>query len=294
MPWIPRGLREGIVTSRYPRRADGYEWGFRGAVVVHPSPEEDRRIAWAAEACPTDAISVAAPGAPRLDRGRCILCGRCAELCPEVFRFAPDFETSTPRREALVVPDAEDDESAVERTRADLGRRVKALRRSVHVRHVDAGSDGAEEWEVAALTNPVYDVQRLGIYFTASPRHADLLLATGVGAAGMLGALRETYDVMPEPKAVIAAGVDAISGGLLADSSVAQGGLADSVPVDVFVPGSPPTPFGLLHGILFAVGLLPRRGQDRRRPSTVQPLVGAERGGHGPAPAEDPPPEAGP
>lgn len=290
MPWIPRGLREGIVTSRYPRRPDGYGGGFRGTIVVHPGGDD--RIADAAESCPTDAISLA-HGRPRLDRGRCILCGRCTELCPEVFQFEPSFETSTIRRDALVVPEGEDDESALEEARTELGRRVKALRRSVHIRHVDAGSDGAEEWEVAALTNPVYDVQRLGIYFTASPRHADLLLATGVGTAGMLGPLRETYDVMPEPKVVIAAGVDAISGGLLAESYVAQGGLAEAVPVDVFVPGSPPTPFGLLHGILLAIGLLPARGQDGARPSIIHPLVRTERGGHGPASSEDPPREAG-
>ena len=75
-----------------------------------------------------------------------------------------------------------------------------ALRRSIHVRHVDAGSDGSEEWEVAALTNPVYDVQRLGIYFTASPKHADVLLVTGAGAAGMLEPLRQTTRSCPSPK----------------------------------------------------------------------------------------------
>jgi Ni,Fe-hydrogenase III small subunit/ferredoxin len=229
--------------------------------MVHPS--SDPRVATAAEACPTDAISLA--HGPKLDRGRCILCGRCAELCPEVFQFEPSFETSTVSRAALVVPDVEEDGSVAEQVRTELARRVKALRRSVHIRHVDAGSDGADEWEVAALTNPVYDVQRLGIFFTASPRHADLLLATGVGATGMLGPLRETFDVMPEPKVVIAAGVDAISGGLLADGYAAQGGLAEAVPVDVFVPGSPPTPFGLLFGILLAVGLLPDGAREAGR-----------------------------
>jgi Ni,Fe-hydrogenase III small subunit/ferredoxin len=266
MPWVPRGLSEGIVTSRYPRRPDGYGEGFRGAIEIYPG--DDQRTSAAADACPTGAISVER-GQPRLDRGRCILCGRCTEVCPDVFRFKPGFEISTTHRDALVVPDLEEDDQAVEQARTELAGRVKALRRSVHVRHVDAGSDGAEEWEVAALTNPVYDVQRLGIFFTASPRHADLLLATGVGTAGMLGPLRETYDVMPEPKVVIAAGVDAISGGVFAGSYVAAGGLAGTVPVDVFVPGSPPSPFGLLHGILLAVGLLP--GQVQGRPSSPQP-----------------------
>ena len=272
MPWIPRGLRDGIVTSRYPRRPDGYGERFHGGVVVHRGRESDHRIAAIAEACPTDAISIEA-GQPRLDRGRCILCGRCTEMHPEVFRFDADFETSAVRRDRLIVPDLEEDEAALALARRELAGRVKALRRSVHVRHVDAGSDGADEWEVAALTNPVYDVQRLGIYFTASPKHADLLLVTGAGAAGMLGSLNQTFEVMPEPKVVVAAGVDAISGGLIGNGYAARGGVADSLPVDVFVPGSPPTPFGLLHGILLAVGLLPtaqsiatRRSIDPHRP----------------------------
>ena len=98
-----------------------------------------------------------------------------------------------------------------------------------------------EEWEIAALTNPIYDVQRLGIYFTASPRHADLLLVTGAGAAGMLAPLRHVR-VMPYPKVVIAAGSDAASGGLSGTGYATSGGVGDVVPVDVFVPGSPPRP----------------------------------------------------
>ena len=135
---------------------------------------------------------------------------------------------------------------------------------------------------MAALTNPVYDVQRLGIYFTASPKHADVLLVTGAGAAGMLEPLRQTYEIMPEPKVVLAAGTDAISGGLLGNGYVTASGVADAVPVDVFVPGSPPTPFGLLHGILTAIGLL------------GAPRMTVRRGSYGPASPEDPPVEAGP
>lgn len=187
MPWIPRGLRDGIVTTCYPRRPDGYGEGFRGTIVVHHVAERDvsTRGAPAAAACPTGAIW-SEDGQLRLDRGRCILCGRCAGIYPEAFEISSDFEVSSIERELLVVPDLDAAEESLALTRERLARRVRALRRSVHVRHVDAGSDGADEWEVAALTNPVYDVQRLGIFFTASPRHADLLLVTGVGTAGML------------------------------------------------------------------------------------------------------------
>jgi Ni,Fe-hydrogenase III small subunit/ferredoxin len=289
MPWIPRGLRQGIVTSRYPRRPDGYGPGFRGTIVVLHGHADGLAVDAAAEACPTDAITVV-DGHAELDRGRCILCGRCTQLDPQTFAFDPTFATSAVHRRALVVPEFDEDDGDLDQTRCDLGDRVKALRRSVHIRHVDAGSDGSEEWEIGALLNPIYDVQRLGIYFTASPKHADLLLVTGVGSAGMLGPLRHTYDVMPDPKVVIAAGVDAISGGLIGEGYVARGGIGGTVPVDVFVPGSPPSPFGLLQGILVAVGLLPPPSGGRSRVSRAA----MQRTAHGPASMEDPPPEAGP
>ena len=88
----------------------------------------------------------------------------------------------------------------------------------------DAGSDGSEEWEIQALLGPVYDIHRLGVFFTASPRHADVLLVTGAGAWGMSGPLRTTYDGMPDPKVVIAVGTDAVSGGLLSESEVGHQG----------------------------------------------------------------------
>jgi Ni,Fe-hydrogenase III small subunit/ferredoxin len=268
MAWVLRGLRDGIVTTRYPRHPDDYGPGFRGAIEVAPPPTTvaDRRPAPSQEAendtvgqCPTGAIGVGPSGAVRVDRGRCILCGRCVAACPDRFGFSPAVETSSLDRSALVVPRTVEDDAALARLRADLHHRVKALRRSIHVRHVDAGSDGSEEWEVAALANPVYDVQRLGISFTATPRHADVLLVTGAGTLGMAGPLRATYEAMPEPRIVVAAGTDAASGGLVDPSYATGSGVGDIVPVDVWVPGSPPSPFSLLHGILLGVGLLPAR-----------------------------------
>ena len=279
MPWVPRGLRAGIVTTRYPRRPDGYGPGFHGAVVVgtggvggRAGADPGRQVREAAERCPTAAITLGA-GGPRLDRGRCILCGRCVALAPEVFAFDPGFETAVPSRDALVVPAVDNGlgaglgagldaalDAGLEATRRSLAGRVRALRRSVHVRHVDAGSDGSDEWEIAALTNPVYDVQRLGVFFTASPKHADLLLVTGAGARGMLAPLRHTYELMPEPKIVVAVGVDTVGGGMVGDGYATRGGVAAAVPVDVYVPGSPPSPLGILFGILLAVGILGRAG----------------------------------
>lgn len=278
MAWVLRGLRDGIVTTRYPRRPDGYGPGFLGAIEVRPRwpapptrehPEgpmeaetEDEEVAEeVAELCPTGAIRIRADAGDlaRVDRGRCILCGRCVANQPDRYRFSPSIATSSLARSTLVVPDVLEDEAAVARMRGDLLRRVKALRRSIYVRHVDAGSDGSEEWEVAALSNPVYDVQRLGIYFTATPRHADVLLVTGAGTMGMVGPLRTTFDAMPDPKVVIAAGTDATSGGLVHPSYATGPGVGGVVPVDVWVPGSPPSPFSLLHGILLGIGRLPAR-----------------------------------
>jgi Ni,Fe-hydrogenase III small subunit/ferredoxin len=255
MTWIPRGIREGIVTSRYPREVDGYGVDFRGSIEVSETGATTSELVEALLACPTGAISLR-DGEAAVDRGACILCGRCTRVLPAVFQFSPNFEISTRQRSALVVPVMQESDAAIEAVQIELAARVKSLRRSVHIRHVDAGSDGSDEWEIAALTNPIYDVQRLGIYFTASPRHADVLLVSGVGAVGMRGPLQHTYDVMPHPKVVIAAGVEAISGGMLHSSYATHAGITSSVPVDIFVPGSPPSPFGLLHGILMAVNLL--------------------------------------
>lgn len=256
MPWIPRGLRNGIVTSRYPQTQDSYGENFRAAIVIRPHQYDLTIAKKVVDACPTNAISLN-ENMPSLDRGRCILCGRCEELYPDAFQFDSGFEIASANRGQLIVPSLEETDSLLADTKKELAQRVKALKRSVHIRHIDMGSDGADEWEVAALTNPVYDVQRLGVYFTASPRHADLLLVTGVGTVGMVSSLEKTLDSMPDPKIVVAAGVDAISGGLIGRGYASNGGISKMVKVDVFVPGSPPTPFGLLYGILLATARIP-------------------------------------
>lgn len=258
MAWVLRGLREGVVTSRYPRRPDDYGEGFKAAVSVIeptsgvPTGRPDDSGAGLAELCPTGAISNGSQ--VRVDRGLCILCGRCVGARPDRFIFASSPELATLTRPELVVPHEDDD--TLRQVRTELATRVRALRRSIHVRHVDAGSDGSDEWEVAALTNPVYDVQRLGIFFTATPRHADVLLVTGVGTAGMAAPLRHTFEAMPDPKVVVAAGTDAVSGGIVHPSYTTGPGIASMIPVDVWIPGSPPSPFSLLHGILAGVGFL--------------------------------------
>lgn len=258
MPWLTRGLSNGVLTSRYPGRPDGYAKNWQGAVAIKPG-SVGASAADMAAICPVGAIVSGENGAPAVDRGKCVLCTRCVTERPDVFEFDSSFEVASLVRGALVVPPVRESAASLEAVRADLSRRVVALRRSVHVRHVDAGSDGSEEWEIAALLGPVYDVHRLGIFFTASPRHADLLLVTGAGSAGMVGPLQTCYEAMPEPRIVVAVGTDAISGGIVSPSYATSGGVSHSVPVDVWVPGSPPSPFSILHGILMAIGRLPRR-----------------------------------
>jgi Ni,Fe-hydrogenase III small subunit len=129
----------------------------------------------------------------------------------------------------------------------------RPFRRSIHIRHVDAGSDGAVEQEIAALLNPYYDMHRLGLFFTASPRHADMLLVTGAVTRPMVDPLRATYDAMPDPRIVVAAGTDACSGGIWTGDEV-LGGVDRVLSVDVYIPGDPPTPIALLHGLLLAAG----------------------------------------
>src|SRR6202034_3473068 len=143
-------------------------------------------------------------------------------------------QTAGLTRQALVVPHLPETDAEIAAVRGRLAERTAALRRSVHIRHVDAGSDGSEEWEIQALLGPVYDIHRLGVFITASPRHADVLLVTGAGSVGMSAPLRTTYDGMPAPKVVIAAGTDAVSGGLLAGSDQTTGGVGATVPVDIW------------------------------------------------------------
>jgi formate hydrogenlyase subunit 7 len=136
-----------------------------------------------------------------------------------------------------------------------LRRRIHRLfGRSLHVRHVDAGSCNACESEVKLLTSPYYDVHRLGIFFTPSPRHADLLLVTGPVTRAMEDPLRRTYEAMPEPRLVVAVGACACGGGVFGPSALTRGGLAGFLPVDAFIPGCPPSPLTLIHGLLLALG----------------------------------------
>jgi Ni,Fe-hydrogenase III small subunit/ferredoxin len=257
--WALRGLRNGVVTTRWPARPDEYATATRGPATLlagHAAPVSAGEAEELSGLCPAGAITVRSPGRIQVDQGGCIQCGRCVAARPDLFRWSAGPGQAALTRTGLVVPVAEDPDSLAALA-GQLRARTTALRRSVHLRHVDAGSDGSEEWEIMALLNPVYDIHRLGMFFTASPRHADVLLVTGAGSRGMAGPLRETYEAMPHPKAVIAVGADAVGGGVVSPSYATMGGIGGIVPVDVWLPGSPPSPFAILHALLLALDRLP-------------------------------------
>jgi Ni,Fe-hydrogenase III small subunit len=130
---------------------------------------------------------------------------------------------------------------------------LRVLGRAATIRHVDAGSCNGCELEIHALANPYYNVEGLGIKFVASPRHADVLLVTGPVSKHMAIALQRTYDATPDPKLVIAAGDCGCTGGIFGESYASLGRVANVIPVDVAIPGCPPTPTALLQGILAAL-----------------------------------------
>jgi Ni,Fe-hydrogenase III small subunit/ferredoxin len=248
-----------VLTTRWPARPDAYTEATGGAACVLPGPTAATLDSiGASQLCPVGAITVDAAGRVRVDQGGCIMCGRCVAARPDIFGWSAGPGSPSLSRSGLVVPSEETAES-LDAVTSMLRTRTRALRRSVHLRHVDAGSDGSEEWEIMALLNPVYDIHRLGMFFTASPRHADILLVTGAGARGMAEPLCETYEAMPHPKVVIAVGTDAVSGGLTRGSYATSGGIGSVVPVDVWLPGSPPSPFAILSALLLAIDQLPEQ-----------------------------------
>jgi Ni,Fe-hydrogenase III small subunit len=236
----------------------------------------------AAEVCPTGAISVQDRGGVRqaeLDLGQCTFCGLCAEV-ETAIRMTPDCELAATRRSALrqraryrlqadgshaelLDSPGNDKFATLETTGATLKAAIaKVLGRSLHIREVDAGSCNGCEIEIVGLNSPVYDIERFGIHFVASPRHADMLLVTGPVTRNMELALRKTFEATPEPRIVVAVGACGCSGGIFGQNYATFAGVDQVLPVDVYIPGCPPNPHALLHGILLAIG---RLGEKRNR-----------------------------
>jgi Ni,Fe-hydrogenase III small subunit len=151
------------------------------------------------------------------------------------------------------LPPMLEDEIALAAARLEeaIGRR---FRRNLTIRQVDAGSCNGCELEIHAMNNPIYNCERFGMHFTASPRFADMLLVTGPLTINMEKALQRTYDATPPPKLVVAVGDCGFNGGIFGESYASLGGIGKIIPVDTYIPGCPPTPIDLLCGILKLIG----------------------------------------
>ncbi len=269
---LTKSLTTGVVTTSYPQTPPEVSPTARGRPEIDWVRWKDARPA--AAICPTGAIACADANGERtasLDLGQCIFCGLCADVDPAI-RMTNQCELAASRRSDLKFAARYklNADGAHERLLAapagkesfeQGGRQLqeaihRVLGRSLHIREVDAGSCNGCEVEITGLNSPVYDIERFGIHFVASPRHADMLLVTGPVTRNMELALRKTYDAMPAPRLVVAVGACGCSGGIFGVNYASLGGVDAVLPVDVFIPGCPPNPHALLNGILLAVGRL--------------------------------------
>ncbi len=274
---LRKSLATGIVTTAYPQAPAQVSSEARGRPEIDYAKWRDARPALAA--CPTGGLACADDAGTRvvtLDLGKCTFCGLCADADPAI-RMTNASELAVRRKPDLVTiakyqlgpggvqtrllnqPSStlNAQPSTIETVGAELKARLgRTLGRSLHIREVDAGSCNGCELEIVALNSPVYDIERFGIHFVASPRHADMLLVTGPVSRNMQLALRKTYDAMPGPRLVVAAGACAVSGGIFGQNYASLGGVDKVIPVDVYIPGCPPNPHALLHGILTAIDRL--------------------------------------
>lgn len=269
---IARSLKTGVLTETRSSEAPP-SFGF-------PVIDFSRCVACdeCARSCPTGAIETRASGEGRrtvtLSYGACIQCRECVSGCPEqAVSVSHEVEIAAYTRQQLARTASFDVDPATGRgifvqveahagpslheSAEHLRDRIRGrLGRSLHVRQVDAGSCNGCELEIAATTNPLYDLERFGVHLVASPRHADVLLVTGPVTRNMEIALRRTYEAAPEPRIVVAVGACGCSGGLFGEATYAAVGGVDRVlPVDVYIPGCPPRPQAILNGLLVAMGL---------------------------------------
>ncbi len=238
--WIGQSYRRGILTSRFPAAPPSDEERPVTARAVRAA--DPRAYAANIDRCPVGAIA-----APGVDAGRCIRCARC--LAGGLLFVGPESPSRAER--AALGPEPDPRPTSAEPAP------LRGLGRSLHLYLIDVGSCDACTREVLALANPYYDASRLGIFFTNSPRHADVLLVVGVPTPEMTEPLRRTYDALPAPKAVVAVGVCPIGGGAFAGTPGLDRNLAELVPVDRFVPGCPPTPVAVLEALERLIGRPP-------------------------------------
>jgi Ni,Fe-hydrogenase III small subunit len=233
--WVLKGLRTGIRSGGYPERVENAPGISPGRPVG--TRLDAARAEQLAKRCPTGALTPHDDGIA-IAQGRCVHCFRCHENGRQ---DEAAWETGYEWAAAV-------DEGAEARRKL-----ARIFGRSLHLRFVDAGACGACVSEARQLNNPYYNMHRLGFFVTPTPRNADVLLVAGPVSDAMRGPLQKVYDAMPSPKRVVAIGACAISGGVFGPSFAAFGGAHEVVPVDVVVPGCPPPPLAILHGLLLVV-----------------------------------------
>jgi Ni,Fe-hydrogenase III small subunit len=246
--WVYRGLKTGVVTTHYPAKLETAGGCSPGLPMGQEMPAE--AAAQLEGLCPTRAIQAQGNRAV-VDYRRCIHCYRCARETPYPLPWQQGYEWGYQN------PDNAQGALPFE----------PSFSHSIHIKVIDVGDCGACLHEVKKLTNPYYNMHRLGFFITPTPRHADVLLVVGTVTDALRSALVKTYEAMPTPKKVVAVGACALSGGIFGTSFVCGREVRDIIPVDVEVPGQPPPPLAILHGLLLAVG---------RRPSATQVSTGPE------------------
>jgi Ni,Fe-hydrogenase III small subunit len=246
--WFWHGLRRGIQSTRYPARAEMAP-GISPGRPVTTEFGSASQAQLAAAICPVDAIS-AIDRTAIVDHGKCINCQRCSLDIAPAMAWEAGFEWAR-----------------LSERQTDSAPLPSAFAKSMHVMVVDTGDCGACLHEVKQLNNPLYNFHRLGFFFTATPRTADLLLIVGPVSENMRGPLLKTWEAMPATRRVLAVGSCAISGGVFFRSFICAGGAAAVLPVDFEVPGNPPPPLAILHGLLAVTG----------RKSIVKSNLAAER-----------------
>jgi Ni,Fe-hydrogenase III small subunit/ferredoxin-like protein FixX len=235
-------FEQGYRTTGYPKDKIELWKRYRGRPQINrDAPAE--MVAQCAAACPQEAIDIEAL---KIDMGRCIFCGTCEEVSQgEFITFTQDFEISVAEKEHLLTDGSL--EALADHSRQHF---KKLFGRSLQLRQVSAAGCNACEADLNVLATPFFDLARFGINFVASPRHSDAIVVTGPISRNMKTALLQTYEAVPEPKAVIAVGSCTLTGGPFRGSPEITEGLDKLLPVDLFIPGCPPHPLTNLHALL--------------------------------------------
>ncbi len=267
-------LKNGIATVSKP--SPPLTPDANGMPALSKEPCSGSECNACAKACPTSAIEVSnasTGGKISLDLGKCIGCHLCIDVCP-TGTIVENHSTMIAKKErkdlilrndqsnladstkkkakppsttqslSILFPDANKNDSVI---------KENLFRQSLHARVVCTGCSACD-MEIGACTNPVFDLERFGVHIVASPRFADALLVTGPVGKGMRDSLLRCYSAMPDPKVVVAVGTCAISGGVHQGGYAEANGVDKHLPVAVYIPGCPPHPWTIIHGILLAMG----------------------------------------